>query len=352
MSRKNLLTSLTEKKLTVVNPDTRTPSEVQDLAVKLSPAMERNRGRGAFGAITKSIDELAEKAQAAKEFEARLLEGETVVELDPEIIDVSFFADRLGEDQDAFEALVEAMRQRGQDSPILVRPHPSQDGRYMTVFGHRRTRAAKLLGRPVRAVVKQLDDKDHVIAQGQENSARSDLSFIEKAVFASNLEQQGYERDVIMAALSVDKTVVSKMISVAHDIPEHIIRAVGAAKSSGRDKWYRLAIKFRDRSNVERVAELLGSEEFRSVDSDGRLEQLTKYLESETPKARPVKGKSRGTAWIPSDNAVSVTTISRPNGFSLDLTKKDAKPFGEWISSNLDGLYEAFRKSTANTTGE
>src|SRR5690606_37267496 len=103
-------------------------------------------------------DELAERAQAAKEYEAKLLEGATVVELDPGKIDGSFIADRIGDDEEAFSELVEAIRERDQDSPILVRPHPTAEGRYMIVFGHRRVRAAKALSRNVRAVVKQLDD--------------------------------------------------------------------------------------------------------------------------------------------------------------------------------------------------
>jgi ParB family chromosome partitioning protein len=345
MSRKNLLTSLTERKLTTVNSTPSAQTQTDKSTTPLSSAMERNRTRGAFGAITKSIDELAEKAQAAKEFEAKLLEGATVVELDPSVIDASFVADRMDDDHEAFEELVEAIRQRGQDSPILVRPHPGLEGRYMTVFGHRRARAAKVLERPVKAVVKELDDKDHVIAQGQENSARADLSFIEKAVFASNLERGGYDRDVIMAALSVDKTVVSKMISVTNDIPNGIIQAIGPAKNSGRDKWYRLAIKFRGVDAPKSAGELAGSPEFQTLASDQRLELLTKHLESDKSTKKRTKAKPNSRAWAPEDKLVSVVAKSRPKGFSLDLTEKDAMPFGEWISNNLDSLYEEFRKS-------
>ncbi|QOF75049.1 plasmid partitioning protein RepB (plasmid) [Aminobacter sp. SR38] len=349
MSRKNLLTSITERKLTTVNS---VPSS-DKFSTALPPAMERNRNRGAFGAITKSIDELAEKAQAAKDFETKLLEGETVVDLDPSTIDASFIADRMDDDDEqAFAELVEAIRQRGQDSPILVRPHPELDGRYMTVFGHRRARAAKVLGRSVRAVVKELDDKDHVIAQGQENSARADLSFIEKAVFASNLEHKGYDREVIMIALSVDKTVVSKMISVTNDIPAEVVRAIGPAKNSGRDRWYRLAIKFREEKASNRSGELTGSREFQAADSDQRLELLTLHLENDRLKTVSGKPKQHSTAWAPADKTVSVIAKSRPKGFSFDLTQKDAKPFGEWISSNLDGLYESFRKQEKVATGD
>ncbi len=337
MARKNLLISLTERKLTAVNPVEDAPETA------LSPAMERNRGRGAFGAITRSIDELAEKAQAVKDFEAKLLDGATVIDLDPALIDVSFVADRLDDDGAAFDDLLMAIRERGQDSPVLVRPHPEADGRYMTVFGHRRVRAAKALGRAVRAVVKTLDDREHVIAQGQENSARADLSFIEKAVFAASLEGRGYERDVIMSALSVDKTVVSKMVSVAKDVPDDLVAAIGAARNSGRDRWYKLGLKLRDGETVSRARSIAASAEFREMDSDRRLEFLAAELDAATSKAttRP----QDIAVWRPSDNSVAVATKIGRSGFTLELTDKDAKPFGSWLSKNLESLYDAFRKS-------
>ena len=347
MSRKNLLSSLTERKLTAVN----SAPAVENTVTSISPVLERNRSRGAFGAITRSIDELAEKAQAAKEFEIRLLEGETVVDLDPDTVDVSFVADRMDDDSEAFEELVEAIRQRGQDSPILVRPHPGVDGRYMTVFGHRRARAAKALGRPVRAVVKELGDKDHVIAQGQENSARTDLSFIEKAVFASNLERNGYDREVIMAALSVDKTVVSKMLSVTKDIPAEIIKAVGSAKNSGRDRWYDLAKKIRE-AGVS-VTELICSPDFKVATSDDRLDILSRFLSARPAgkQAAPVREAST-KSWAADDNSVSVTLKKTAKKATVTLESDDGPLFAEFITGQLDDLYTAFRKSNMETLGD
>lgn len=338
MSRKNLLSSLTERKLTAVNS---APAD----GILPSPALERNRSRGAFGAITRSIDELAEKAQAARDIEARLLEGAAIIDLDPDLIDASFVADRMGDDEAAFNELLEAIREHGQGSPILVRPHPGSEGRYMIVFGHRRHRVAKALGRKVRAVVKEMEDQDHVIAQGQENSARADLSFIEKAVFASNLEGKGYDRDVIMQALSVDKTVVSKMISVVGDIPAEMLEAIGPARSSGRDRWYKLAIACRDGDARRRAGELAATPDFRSSDSDHRLVFLVNHLEEAKRGAKPVRQRKAAAAWAPADRSVAVVAKPGPKGFSLDLTEKEAKPFGQWISRNLDSLYEAFRQS-------
>ena len=66
-----------------------------------------------------------------------------MVELEPSLIDASFVRDRLEEDPKEFAELLEAIRDRGQDTPILVRPHPQIQGRYMVVFGHRRLEAAR-----------------------------------------------------------------------------------------------------------------------------------------------------------------------------------------------------------------
>src|SRR5690606_25532853 len=105
--------------------------------------------RGAGKSLARSLDELAKQAD-------KFLEGEVVVELDPDSVEVSFVQDRLTDEGDDFRDLVEAIRVRGQDTPILVRPHSKIDGRYQVVFGHRRLRAARELGRMVKAVVKTI----------------------------------------------------------------------------------------------------------------------------------------------------------------------------------------------------
>ena len=103
---------------------------------------------GAAKSISSSIDELAKQA-------SKLAEGETVIEIDPDLVESSFVSDRMDAEEDKqYLELLEAIRERGQSTPILIRPHPIEVGRYMVVFGHRRVRVAKQLGRPVRAVVR------------------------------------------------------------------------------------------------------------------------------------------------------------------------------------------------------
>ncbi|HTO80307.1 MAG TPA: ParB N-terminal domain-containing protein, partial [Methylocystis sp.] len=123
MARKNLLASITGAE---------TPKA--DAVARHDYAL-----RGASRSMMLSIDEMAENAK-------KMLAGETIVELDVAVLDHSFVADRIEDDDEDYICLREAIREHGQSTPILVRPHPQVKGRYMIVFGHRRARVAKELG--------------------------------------------------------------------------------------------------------------------------------------------------------------------------------------------------------------
>lgn len=346
MSRKGLLAGLLEEdEFTAVNPDAPT-----------APIPSPRSGRGAFGMMSRAADEMATKVEAAQEIERKLLAGESVIELDPDQMDSSFVLDRMEQDDARLDELVEAIKERGQDSPILVRPHPTSENRYQIVFGHRRVKAARLLGRPVRAVVKPLTDREHVVAQGQENSARADLSFIERAIFAAKLAESGFDNQIIMTALSVNKTVVSKMASVTKQIPVAIIEAVGAARGIGRDRWYDLSLKFRIHGNAARAVAYVARTEFGESDSDERFNSLFDFLPSEELKDGAAlhqdKAQASTTSWVPADKSLSVTMKTTGKAFTLALKDKDGTRFGDWISQNLEGLYQAFRQTEKTKTGD
>ncbi len=169
------------------------------------------------------------------------LKARSVVEIDPGLIDPGGLADRLESDADADATLRQSIADHGQQVPVLVRPHPQAPGRFQIVFGRRRVLALRDLGQQVKALIRDLTDQELVLAQGQENTARRDLSFIEKVNFARQLQEHGYDRKVICDALSVDKTLISRMLSLAERIPPDVIAMIGAAPSIGRDRWTALA---------------------------------------------------------------------------------------------------------------
>ena len=130
---------------------------------------------------------------------------------------------------------------RDREFPIQVRANPEAPGRYQIVYGRRRLRATRELGLPVKAVVAELTDTELVIAQGIENSARQDLSWIERALFAFRMDQQGIAPRDIKAALSVDDAEMHRFRQVATTVPIDVIEAIGRAPKVGRPRWAALS---------------------------------------------------------------------------------------------------------------
>lgn len=121
-----------------------------------SPELVTDVINSPVGMIGQSLNEVSERSKRAEEIERKLAEGLTIVSLDAKDIDPSFIPDRMPSSLEADAGLIEAIREQGQQVPILVRPHPEHPGRYQVAFGHRRLRAIAEIGIPVRAVVRNL----------------------------------------------------------------------------------------------------------------------------------------------------------------------------------------------------
>lgn len=301
---------------------------------------------GAAKTVVRSIEDLAENTK-------KLMEGEVIVELDPRSIDSSPVPDRLSDDDAEYQELKTAIQAFGQSTPILVRP--SEDGqRYVVVFGHRRRKVADELGIKVKAVVKRLDDIAWAIAQGQENSARSNLSFIERAFFARNLLASGMTKEVVKSALSIDEAMLSKMLGVMEVVPAEVIKAVGAAKKIGRDKWLSLRQLLLPPALQKVATEYVGSPEFTQFPEDKRFDELHGHLTRYKNKSAAKKPKATSTAreWMSSDNSLGLTMNAKSKKVAIELSNTEAKPFGDWLSSHMDRLYEEYRKSKPETNGD
>ncbi len=97
------------------------------------------------------------------------------------------------------EQMVESVKERGVLSPVLVRPMP--DGSYQMVSGHRRKRAAELVGLPtLPCIVRELTDDEAIIIMVDSNLQREKVLPSEKA-FAYKMKldamkRQGQRRDL------------------------------------------------------------------------------------------------------------------------------------------------------------
>ncbi|MCW1410777.1 MULTISPECIES: plasmid partitioning protein RepB [Rhizobium] len=295
---------------------------------------------GAAKTVVRSIEDLAENTK-------KLMDGEVIVELDPRSLDVSFLADRLSDDDEEYQELKQAIRESGQLTPILVRPSTNDSQRYMVVFGHRRLKVAQELGIPIKAVVKKLDDITSAIAQGQENSARSNLSFIERAYFAQNLLASGMTKDVVRSSLAIDEAMLSKMLGVIEIVPPPVIKALGASKKIGRDKWLSLRQLLLAPALRKVATEYAETAEFLGLEEESRFDDLHGYLTRYKNKSAAKKPKSSTSAkeWTSSDSSLSFTMNAKSKKVAIELSNMEAKPFSDWLSSRMDRLYEEYRKS-------
>ncbi|MFH1345906.1 MAG: plasmid partitioning protein RepB [Pseudomonadota bacterium] len=301
---------------------------------------QRQRPQMASGALQSMNDAISGLSKEAEDLRKVLAEGSTIVEIDPLHIESSFVKDRLDDyDGEEFDSLVESIRENGQAIPVLVRPHPEQDGVYQLAFGHRRVAAIRTLGLKVRALVREMSDEALVVAQGNENLERKDLTFIERALFALRLEDRGMSRAVIMATFGTSsKGVLSEMIGLARRLPISLVEEIGPAPGIGRPRWAALA-DLLEAQPLGAWKSAVGASGFRKLASTERFETVFKALTS-----KPV-GNGTAASWAPPDRSVSVSTKQGERALMVTFRSKDGKSFGEWVLSNLDSLYEAFRKS-------
>lgn len=275
--------------------------------------------KGAIGAVSRSIADL--KARA-------------VIEIEPDLIEAAGLQDRLESDAVEDSALARSIGEYGQQVPVLVRPHPVLEGRYQIVYGRRRVLAMRALGQPVKALVRDLDDRALVLAQGQENTARRDLSFIEKVNFARQLQDAGYDRKVICDALSVDKTLASRMLSVAGRLPAVLIEAIGAAPSVGRDRW--LALADLVEAGGDGVAAAVGET------SDARFQAVWEHLTAKpatgaTPLPRAAPRVAPRVVLAEGGAALAEASLSA-NTMTLKLRLAQTAGFEDWLLDNLPAL--------------
>ncbi len=293
-------------------------------------------GAGAVGAVSRSLGRFEEELQAAR---AAAQSGERVVDIETSLIDPSWLRDRLEGDDDEQAALVAAIKEHGQSTPILVRPSVSNPGRYQVAFGHRRLNACTTLGIPVKAVVKDLSDEALAIAQGQENAARRDLSYIERAVFAQKLIKAGYSRDVAMAALATDKTELSKLLAIAQAVPSTLITLIGPAPKAGRPRWLGLAERTKDPVARHRLIKEFVAHSPSSMKSDDRF-ALAFRLAGAAPKRT-----DRPTTWINKDEK-SIVRIQRKGPQTVLVIDDRVTPdFAAFLETKLPELYEAYKAS-------
>jgi len=292
---------------------------------------------GAMSAVKSTLKDVSSKA---------------VREISIDVIEEGGPKDRLSFTDADVSKLADSIKEHGQQVPIMVRPILDKPGYYRIVYGRRRLRALRSLGLSAKALVRSLSDQEAILAQGQENSQRLDPSFIEKALFAAELVESGYEQAVILDALAVDKPMLSRMTKVARAIPETVIHLVGSAHGIGRRRWEELADRVRENElDLQKITSTLEMDDARS--SDDRFSLISgavvrKLKVNTTDIAAPSPALSIKLSDGTTLSEVKETT----RALTFKFSKSDAPGFAQWMRDNaeteLTRLYEAWRSDTSS----
>jgi ParB family chromosome partitioning protein len=278
-------------------------------------------------------------------------EGGQVVELDPGTILPSVIADRFegAYDEAAIAELVDSMAERGQIVPGLVRPVTGDPQRYQIVYGRRRLAAAKKLGLKFKALVRALSDEQAVIYQGEENTARNDLSYIEKCAFAVAMEQAGYARSTITASLSTGKSHISEMIRIATTLPERLLRAIGPAPEIGRRRWLEMMEKWIAHPHAHQMVQDVLDLSGRAMTSEERFALAISSLRVKAAMPAP---KDQGPTTIVSRGIKLADIAYGERGGKLTFSKSVPAEFVAYVAEHIEELHDAYHRQARKETDQ
>lgn len=271
------------------------------------------------------------------------VDGHRIWDLDPDQIIDDRQTDRLNpQDVADLRSSIEAV---GQTVPILVRRHPVDSDRYLLVYGRRRLEAVRSSHQipKIRAMIASMDDHAAIRAQASENTARRDLSFIERAMFAQQLLDSNFGTQAQVAdVLNVSKSAVSMALSVARVVGPELARAIGPAHGVGRPRWEAMIAVMAntgvDRTELINIASRTrqrASPE-RADPSVAAFEAVVRCLNKAGATSRPAHKPS---AAITLGGEPAGKSIRTKDGVRLDIRTSDNK-FAEWLQTEAAAAIE------------
>lgn len=124
---------------------------------------------------------------------------------------------------EALAELAASIRNRGILQPLIVRPHPSEQGLYQIVAGERRWRAsqiAQLHELPV--IVRELNDTEVLEVALIENIQRANLNPIEEAAsFRQLMDRFGHTQERLAEALDKSRSHISNLLRLLN-LPDQV----------------------------------------------------------------------------------------------------------------------------------
>lgn len=281
------------------------------------------------------------------------VDGHRIWELDPEQIADLRMKDRLN-DKDV-EDLRLSIETVGQTVPILVRRDPDDPDRFLLVYGRRRLEAIRSSSRvnTVRALIASMDDRAALAAQISENTARRDLSFIERALFALELAEGGFGTQTEIAEmLNATKSTISMSVTIVQAIGKDLVRAIGPAHGVGRPRWKDLAQDIA--AGIAPVDELIDTALQAHAAADEGIDPSVAAFDAvarhlRKASATPAQQRSASRA-VSLHGKPAGRAIRTESGWRLDLRITEPE-FADWLHEQADTALEDLYRRWKDATG-
>jgi ParB/RepB/Spo0J family partition protein len=143
---------------------------------------------------------------------------ESIILADPKKVHISTRNTRQPKKADVTE-LVKSIRETGQITPALARPHPKKKGEYELAAGARRKVACEILKRPLRLVIKPMTDAELEDTILVENLQREDPDPMQEAALIQRRIAAGVTPSEIAARYGKSETWLKRRMKLASLTP-------------------------------------------------------------------------------------------------------------------------------------
>jgi ParB family chromosome partitioning protein len=148
------------------------------------------------------------------------------------------------------------------------------------------------------------------------------------------------------------------MISVASQLPDALINAIGSAPGTGRDRWLELCALFQACGQGRSFDSLLQDSAFVAESSDKRFDAVQEFLQRPTEQSEsdlePLLTGGRSSRvqkkyWSSNDGVKVAKITSSDRNFVLTIDRRVAPDFGDYLLGEMGRLYKAY--SATRTEG-
>lgn len=129
------------------------------------------------------------------------------------------------------QELADSLKSRGVLQPLIVRPHPTDNGLYQIVAGERRWRAAQMAQlHELPVIIRAMSDAEVLEIALIENIQRTDLNSIEEAAsFRQLMDKFGHTQEKLAEALNKSRSHIANLLRLL-SLPEPVQELVKAGK--------------------------------------------------------------------------------------------------------------------------